>query len=126
MSEDQREVVAFLKDPFSYCEGADRVEVLETHVSLVFLAGDHAYKLKRAVKFPYLNFSTPELRRQACEAELTLNRRTAPALYEEVRGLFRSAEGGISFEPGVGRGGGVKLVEMEPRLPSSGMRTGRR
>ena len=71
----------------------------ETHVSLVFLAGEHAYKLKRAVKFPYLDFSTVELRRRACEAELALNRRTAPALYKEVRGLFRSAEGGIGFAP---------------------------
>lgn len=99
MSEDQREIVAFLKNPSSYGEGVDRVEMLETHVSLVFLAGDRAYKLKRAVKFPYLDFSTAELRRQACEAELSLNRRTAPALYEEVRGLFRSAGGAISFDP---------------------------
>lgn len=97
MSEEQREVVAFLKDPSSYGEGVDRVEVLETHVSLIFLAGEHAYKLKRAVKFPYLDFSTAELRRQACEAELTLNRRTASALYQEVRGLFRSEAGEISF-----------------------------
>ena len=97
MSEDQRDVVAFLKDPSSYGEGVDRVEVLETHVSLVFLAGDRVYKLKRAVKFPYLDFSTVELRRQACEAELDLNRRTAPVLYLKVRGLFRSATGGISF-----------------------------
>jgi uncharacterized protein len=99
LSEDQREVVAFLKDPSSYGDGVDRVEVLETHVSRVFLAGDHAYKLKRAVRFPYLDFSTAELRRRACEAEVTLNRRTAPALYEGVCGLFRSAEGGISFAP---------------------------
>jgi aminoglycoside phosphotransferase family enzyme/predicted kinase len=99
LSENQREVIAFLKDPSSYGEGVDRVEVHETHVSLIFLAGERAYKLKRAVKFPYLDFSTVELRRQACEAELALNRRTAPALYGEVRGLFRSAEGGVRFAP---------------------------
>jgi uncharacterized protein len=99
LSEDQRDVVAFLKDASSYGEGVDRVEVLETHVSLVFLAGKRAYKLKRAVKFPYLDFSTVELRRRACKAELDLNRRTAPALYLKVRGLFRSATGGISFAP---------------------------
>jgi aminoglycoside phosphotransferase family enzyme/predicted kinase len=97
LSEDQRDVVAFLKDPSSHGDDVDRVEVLETHVSLVFLAGDRAYKLKRAVKFPYLDFSTVELRRQACEAELALNRRTAPALYEKVRGLFRSSAGDIGF-----------------------------
>jgi uncharacterized protein len=99
LSKAQREVVAFLRSPSSYGAGVDRVEVHETHVSLVFLAGEHAYKLKRAVKFPYLDFSTVELRRQACEVELALNRRAAPTLYKEVRGLFRSAEGGISFAP---------------------------
>ena len=97
MSKAQRKAVAFLKNPSSYGAGVDRVEVHETHVSLVFLAGEHAYKLKRAVKFPYLDFSSVELRHRACEAELALNRRTAPALYKEVRGLFRSPEGSISF-----------------------------
>jgi hypothetical protein len=77
----------------------DRVEVIETHASLVFIAGDRVFKLKRAVAYPYLDFSTADLRRSACEAELVLNRRTAPALYEEVRGLFRGAEGAVSFAP---------------------------
>ena len=99
MSKAQQEVVAFLKSTASYGAGVGRVEVHATHVSLVFLAGEHAYKLKRAVKFPYLDFSTVELRRRACEVELTLNRRTAPTLYKEVRGLFRSAESAMSFAP---------------------------
>jgi aminoglycoside phosphotransferase family enzyme len=65
-------------------------------VSLVFLAGDRAYKLKRAVRYPYL-FSTPARRRRACEAEFTLNRRTAPTLYLKVRGLARMPDGRIGF-----------------------------
>jgi aminoglycoside phosphotransferase family enzyme/predicted kinase len=97
LHEEQQEVVAFLSDPSAYGTRVERVETIATHASLVFIAGEHAYKLKRAVKYPYLDFSTAELRRQACEAELALNRRTAPALYLEVRGLFRSTEGGISF-----------------------------
>ena len=97
MPDNQRDVIAFLKDPSSYGEGVDRVEIIETHASLVFIAGDRAYKLKRAVKYPYLDFSTVERRRRVCEAELALNRRTAPALYLEVRGIFRTAAGGISF-----------------------------
>ena len=56
-------------------------------MSLVFLAGDRAYKLKRAVKLPYLDFSTAEQRRAACAAELALNRRTAPSLYLNLRRL---------------------------------------
>ncbi len=99
MSEDQRDVIAFLKDPSSYGPGVDRVEVVETHASLVFIAGERVFKLKRAVAYPYLDFSTADLRRRACDVELILNRRTAPALYKEVRGLFRGADGAVGFSP---------------------------
>src|SRR6516225_7110581 len=97
MMDDQQAVIAFLSEPSSYGPGMERVEIIVTHVSLVFLAGDRAYKLKRAVKYPYLDFSTAEHRRQACEAELALNRRTAPALYLEVRALIRLPNGRIGF-----------------------------
>ena len=97
MPDDQRDVIAFLKDPSSYGEGVDRVETIETHASMVFIAGEHVYKLKREVKYAYLDFSTAELRRRACESELALNRRTAPALYLEVLPLTRTAAGAVSF-----------------------------
>jgi len=97
MLDDQQDVIAFLSDPSSYGKGVDRVEIIETHVSLVFLAGDCAYKLKQAVKYPYLDFSTAERRRRACEAELALNRRTAPTIYLETRGIGRAPTGGIAF-----------------------------
>jgi hypothetical protein len=77
----------------------DRVDVIETHASLVFIAGERVFKLKRAVAYPYLDFSTADLRRRACEAELVLNRRTAPALYEEVRGVFRGTDDSVGFSP---------------------------
>ena len=93
----QRAVVAFLRDPASYGAGVERVDIVETHISLVFLAGGSAYKLKRAIKLPYLDFSTAELRRQACAAELALNRRTAPALYLELGRLARDATGAVGF-----------------------------
>jgi uncharacterized protein len=99
LSADQRDVVAFLKNPSSWGPGVDRVEIIETHASLVFVAGERVFKLKRAVAYPYLDFSTADLRRRACEAELALNRRTAPALYEAVRGLFRGADGAVGFSP---------------------------
>ncbi len=97
MADDQRDVIEFLSRPSSYGAVVERVEIVETHVSIVFLAGDRAYKLKRAVKYPYLDFSTAELRRVACEAELRLNRRTAPELYLEVRALRRNAQGEVAF-----------------------------
>jgi uncharacterized protein len=93
MTNDQHDVMDFLSRPSSYGAAGERVDVIETHASLVFLAGDRAYKLKRAVKYPYLDFSTAEWRRVACEAELTLNRRTAPELYLEVRALARMSNG---------------------------------
>jgi aminoglycoside phosphotransferase family enzyme/predicted kinase len=99
LSDDQRDVIAFLKDPSSYGPEVDRVEVVETHASLVFVGGERVFKLKRAVEYPYLDFSTAGLRRRACEAEFALNRRTAPTLYEEVRGIFRGAGGAVGFSP---------------------------
>lgn len=93
----QGAVVTFLSDPASYDGGVDHVDVIETHISVVFLAGDCAYKLKRAVRYPYVDFSTEVLRRRACEAELDLNRRTAPELYIEVRPLCRTEDGSIGW-----------------------------
>ena len=95
--DDQRETIAFLSRPSSYGAGIERVELIETHVSLVFLAGESAYKLKRAVKLPYLDFSTAERRREACAAELALNRRTAPALYLNLRRLGAQPGGRRGF-----------------------------
>jgi aminoglycoside phosphotransferase family enzyme/predicted kinase len=97
MADDQRDVINFLSKASSYGAAVERVDIIETHVSLVFLAGERAYKLKRAVRFPYLDFSTVEQRRVACEAELQLNRRTAPDLYIEVRALARTANTGVRF-----------------------------
>lgn len=94
---DQREVVAFLESPRTY--GVATVERCETHGALVFLAGDRAYKLKRAVQFPYMDFSTPGRRHALSLAELTVNRRTAPQLYLEVRAIVRDGGAGLRFGP---------------------------
>lgn len=93
---DQSEIVAFLARPEAH-GGAGPVERVDTHISHVFLAGDRALKLKRAVKLPYLDFSTPEKRRAACEAELAVNRRTAPDLYREVAPVVRRPDGRLAI-----------------------------
>ncbi|HEY9344564.1 MAG TPA: AAA family ATPase [Inquilinus sp.] len=96
MSEDvQQEVIAFLSQPEAY--GVASVQRVETHASMVFLAGGHAYKLKKAVRFSYLDYSTPELRRVACDKELVLNCRTAPDLYLRVLPVCRTASGGLTL-----------------------------
>src|SRR5712691_11870375 len=109
MADAQREVIAFLRDAASYPPGIGRIEVIETHASLVFLAGGYAYKLKRAVKYPYLDFSTPAQRLAAC-TELTLNRRTAPQLYLEVRAISRLTDGRLVW----GRPGGDRFSDLRP------------
>ncbi len=96
MSEDdQAAVIAFLADPATH--GGAAVERIDTHASIVFLAGDRAFKLKRAIRFSYLDYSTPAARERHCRAELALNRRRAPELYEEVRSIARGADGRLSF-----------------------------
>jgi uncharacterized protein len=92
---DQTAVIEFMAAPSTH--GGANVERLETHASVVFLAGDRAYKLKRAVKFDYLDFSTPERRRQMCEAEVRLNRRTAPELYRGVSAITRRVDGNLAL-----------------------------
>lgn len=69
-----------------------------THISRIFLKRDRALKLKQAVRFPYVDYSTPELRLTACQAELDLNRRTAPGLYIAVRRITRSNGGRLAFD----------------------------
>jgi aminoglycoside phosphotransferase family enzyme/predicted kinase len=93
--DDQKQAISFLSDPQSFgATGA--VECLETHGACVFLAGDFAYKLKRAVRFPYMDYSTPEARKAMCERELAVNARTAPELYLCVRPIVHK-DGKISF-----------------------------
>lgn len=97
MCHDQSETIAFLRHAESYgLDGA--VEVMETHISLVFLVADRAFKLKRAVKFPYVDFSTPALRLACCLKEVEFNSKTAPELYLGVRRITRGANGKLCFD----------------------------
>lgn len=98
ITDDQRAVTSFLSEASSYGLSGP-VEVMETHISRIFLVGDRAFKMKRAVKLPYVDFSTPELRVAACEKEQALNARTTPELYLGVRRIYRAARGRLSFLP---------------------------
>jgi aminoglycoside phosphotransferase family enzyme/predicted kinase len=94
----QQQVIAFLSTPSAYgLPDGTPVERIDTHISIVWLAAQRAYKLKRAVLFDYVDFSTAEFRRTACEAEVRLNRRTAPALYVGVHPITREADGRLSL-----------------------------
>ncbi len=87
------ERVAFLSDARSYNASVAAIEVRQTHMSWVFLAGDHVFKLKKPVRFPYLDFSTLAKRQMACRAEVDLNRRLAPDVYLGAVPLCVSAKG---------------------------------
>ena len=82
-----------MADPGFYPHAPDRVDVRETHVSWVFLAGDRAFKLRKPVVFPFLDYGTPERRRHMCEEEVRLGRRLAPSLYRGVRAVVSHGAG---------------------------------
>lgn len=96
---DQTDAIALLTDAGALGL-AGPIETIETHISRIFLAGDRAFKMKRAVKLPYADFSTPELRLAACRKEVELNSLTAPALYLGVRRITREANGEPVFDGG--------------------------
>ncbi len=83
-------LVAALRDPAVYSHCVDAVEVIETHISSVLLAGEYAYKLKKPVDLGFVDFSMLARRRHFCEEEVRLNRRSAPRLYLEVVPITRS------------------------------------
>lgn len=92
----QQAAIGFLADPASH--RGETVERIDTHISTLFLAGDRVFKMKKAVRLPFLDFSTLAARRAACEAELSINRRTAPDLYLGVAAITREADGSRAFD----------------------------
>ena len=86
----QKQVVDALLTPEAYPEDTGRIELIQTHISFVFLTKKFAYKVKKAVNFGFLDFSTLEKRRFFCEKELELNRRLCPDIYLEVVPINKS------------------------------------
>jgi len=110
------EKVAVLRRPDSYPGQVGRVEVVETHMSWVFLTDRHAYKLKKPVRLEFLDFSTLEAREQDCREEVRLNRRLAPETYLGVVPLTISGAGRLRLG---GRGTAVDWLVKMRRLPSA-------
>jgi uncharacterized protein len=105
---DQSDVIAFLSRPETYGIPEHPVRI-DTHAAIVFLAGARAYKMKRAVRYPFLDFSTLERRRAVCEAELALNRSYAPELYIDTVPVVRR-DGALAL------GGDGTVVEWLVRM----------
>ena len=112
---EQAPIVDWLARPGAYPHAPQRVEMIETHISRVFLAGPYVYKLKKPVCYDFLDFSTPEARERASREELRLNRRLAPAAYVDVVPITRQASG--EFQLG-GTGPAIDWLVQMHRLPT--------
>ena len=109
-------LIAALLGPHRYPHPAGRVELIETHISWVLLAGEYAYKLKKPVDFGFLDFTALDARRRFCEEELRLNRRTAPALYLEVVPI-----GGTPEDPRLGATPAIEYAVKMRRFAQDGL-----
>ncbi|MDY3563337.1 AAA family ATPase [Gemmata sp. JC673] len=98
-----------LARPAAYPDAVEAVEVCQTHISVVFLAGEHVYKLKKPVAPGFLDFTTPDKRLHFCREEVRLNRRLAPDVYRGVVPVTRTATG-LRF------GGGGEPVEWAVKM----------
>lgn len=86
-----------LQEPDCYPNHSESVDLKQTHMSVICLAGDDVYKLKKPVRFPFADFSTAAKREHFCHQELRLNRRLCPKLYREVVPLYETPDGSWSF-----------------------------
>jgi aminoglycoside phosphotransferase family enzyme len=116
--ENQKEIVEALMKRETYDEETDRIELCQTHISFIFLADKLVYKVKKAVDFGFLDFSTLEKRRFFCEKELELNRRLCPDMYLEVVPINRAETIRIK-----GEGETVEYAVKMKRLPQDRIMT---
>jgi hypothetical protein len=115
--DDQGEIIEFLSRGEAYGRPGDRVMRIDTHASVVFLCGDRAWKLKRAIRFSYLDYSTVVRREAMCRAEYDLNRRTAPDLYRGVHKVTRET-GALALD---GNGDAVDWVLEMKQFPQDAL-----
>jgi uncharacterized protein len=113
--------IAFLSHPQSYPEDAGHVEVLETHLSWLFLTSRHVYKMKKPVRYPFVDLSTLALRRRNCAEEMRLNRMLASEVYLDLVQLSWQAERGYSLE---GEGMPAEVLVKMLRLPQQPVSNG--
>ena len=91
----QQAVIDFLGDPATH--GGAPVKRIDTHAAAVFLAGERAFKIKRAVRFPFLDYSTLDRRKAACAAELEVNHPYAPVIYRRAVAITRAKDGVLAI-----------------------------
>ena len=110
----QDDVIAFLKSPSGH-PGGGPVEMVQTHGAMIFLAGDVALKMKRAVRYDYMDLSTLDLRETMLRRELELNKPVAPKIYYDVVPVTRALDGALELD---GKGEPVEWVLRMWRFPA--------
>jgi uncharacterized protein len=116
--QDQKQIVEAMLKPDAYPQAPGKIELIQTHISFVFLTEKYVYKIKKAVNFGFLDFSTLDKRKFFCEKELELNRRLCPEIYLEVVSLNKS--GSIKIN---GDGETVEYALKMLRLPQERIMT---
>ena len=116
--QDQKQVIQAMLTPEAYPENPGKIELIQTHISLVFLTENYVYKVKKAVNFGFLDFSTLDKRHLFCEKELELNRRLCPEIYLEVVPINKSDTIRI-----IGSGETVEYALKMKRLPQERIMT---
>ena len=106
-------LVEFLEDPVSYPEHPDHIDTIETHISWVFLTHHYAYKLKKPVRYEFLDFSNAHARRLACAEEIRLNRRLAHSVYISMLPITFDQRRGLELD---GCGDEIDFVVKMRRL----------
>ncbi len=113
-AEQEAWIVQAMSEPSFYDHPVEEVELIETHISWVFLAGDFAYKVKKPVNYGFLDFSTLAKRRHYCQEELRLNRCFAPQLYLEVKQI-----GGSLIAPAMDKKPALEYAVKMRRFPQN-------
>ncbi len=116
--QDQKQIIDALQKPEAYPENPGKIQLIQTHISMVFLTDKYVYKVKKAVNFGFLDFSTLEKRRLFCEKELALNSRLCPEIYLEVVPITQSGTLRIG-----GSGEPVEYALKMKRLPQEKIMT---
>lgn len=115
---DIEDKVAFLSQATAYPDHPENVDVVETHMSWVFLTDRWVYKLKKPVRYDFLDFSSLPRRQRNCEEEVRLNRRLAEDVYQGVIALTRERDGALQL---AGSGEPVEWLVKMRRLPHERM-----
>ncbi len=112
----QQKLIAAMCDPRRYPQAVKTVQMIETHISWVLLAGHYAYKIKKAVDLGFLDYTGLDARRSCCDEEIRLNRRTAPDIYIDVVPI-----GGSPDNPELGAQPAIEYAVRMHRFASAGL-----